>query len=192
MNSIQAMATLERRPWCSAIGPEALQGRRNAFLVFGPWGLRLSRKRQQWATSWINASNDIIGAPECTPLQLGGVAVRAFLRTPLQIFAAWRRTPLQLGFVAVGAVLCTPLQLGGVTAVGAFLCTSLRLCSTGGLALYTFAAGRHWQWEPSFVHLCSFATPQWELLFVHPCSFVVWREFSRQWEPFFALATVAW
>ena len=43
-NSIQAKATLERCPGCSAIGPEALLGRRNAFLVFGPWGLRLSRK----------------------------------------------------------------------------------------------------------------------------------------------------
>ena len=87
---------------------------------------------------------------------------------PPYTFAAWRRTPLQLGFVAVGAMLCTSLQLGGVTAVGALLCTSLRLCGCGGLTLYTFATGRHWQWEPSFVHLCSFAAPQWELLLVHP------------------------
>ena len=60
--------TLVRRPWCSAIGPEALQGRRNAFLVFGPLGLRLSRKRQQVATSYFNSSNANIGSP---PLVFG-------------------------------------------------------------------------------------------------------------------------
>lgn len=41
----------------------------------------------------------------------------------------------------------------------------------------TFAAGRRWQWGPSFVHLGSFAARQWEPLFVHPCSFAVSREF---------------
>ena len=52
-NSIQAKATLERCPGCSAIGPEALLGRRNAFLVFGPWGLRLSRKASTVGTEWV-------------------------------------------------------------------------------------------------------------------------------------------
>jgi len=52
-NSIQAKATLERCPGCLAIGPEALLGRRNVFLVFGPWGLRLSRKASAVDSEWI-------------------------------------------------------------------------------------------------------------------------------------------
>lgn len=91
------------------------------------------------------------GALQRTPWRLAGVAVGAFPCTALQLCSA-----------ALGASLCIPLQLCGM-AVEAVLCTSLQLCGSGGLALYTFAAGRRWQWEPSFVHLCSFA---------------VWREFA--------------
>ena len=67
-NHWHALATLERHPWCSAIGPEALRGQRNASLVFGSLGLRLSRKRQQVATSYFNSSNGNIGSP---PLVFG-------------------------------------------------------------------------------------------------------------------------